>query len=95
MLLVDAVLYFLLTIYFDNVIQGEYGTAKPFWFCLSPAYWVDKKGKKYTFVIEQDMDNLSETKDNLDYEPVGPEMNSKIALRLHINSVRYLYRIEK
>lgn len=79
MLLVDAVLYFLLTIYFDNIIQGEYGTAKPFWFCLSPAYWMDKRSRT-TYESEHPNDDV-EIERNSDYEPVPEELNSKIALR--------------
>lgn len=82
MLLVDAILYFLLTIYFDNVIQGEYGTAKPFWFCLSPSYWTDKKTIKI-YESEHGHDEV-EMSGNADYEPVSEEFNSKIALRYTI-----------
>lgn len=83
MLLVDGFLYFLLTIYFDNVIQGEYGTAKPFWFCLSPAYWMDRNVKKSS-KYESSSDNADhlELENNADYEQVPVELNSKIALRL-------------
>jgi ATP-binding cassette subfamily A (ABC1) protein 5 len=43
MLIVDAILYFILTVYFDNVIQGEYGLARPFYYFLMPSYWYGRK----------------------------------------------------
>lgn len=39
MLAVDAVLYFLLAIYLDNVMASEYGQRRNPFFCLMPSYW--------------------------------------------------------
>ena len=33
----------MLTVYFDNVIQGEYGHARPFYYFLMPSYWFGRK----------------------------------------------------
>jgi hypothetical protein len=77
MLFVDGVLYFLLTIYFDNVLSGEYGRAKSVFFCFMPSYWLDKKRHKMNNLNFQI--NLSEV--NEDCEPIPVEFNSKIALK--------------
>ena len=39
MLIVDAVLYFLLALYFDAVIPAEYGPRKPPYFIFMPSFW--------------------------------------------------------
>lgn len=78
MLIVDCVLYFMLTIYFDNVIQGEYGRAKPFWFFLSPSYW--SNGRKDHVYVEV-VDNGLEMETNSDYETVSDEIKPKVALK--------------
>lgn len=80
MLCIDAVLYFLLTIYFDNVIQGEFGTSKPLWFCLSPAYWRDKR-IKVVYVGDNENEEYIEVERNSDYEPIPEEFRTKVALR--------------
>lgn len=79
MLTIDSVLYYLLTVYFDNVIQGEYGTAKPFWFFLSPSYWSEKRSKKKSSDIYVSDSDPMET--NSDYETMPQEFDSRIALR--------------
>lgn len=42
-LFVDAVLYNFLGWYLEQVIPNQYGTAKPFYFFLTPAYWFPMK----------------------------------------------------
>lgn len=39
MLIVDAILYFLLALYFDAVIPAEYGPRKPPNFIFMPSFW--------------------------------------------------------
>ena len=78
MLLIDGFIYFLITLYLDNVIQGEYGTAKPFWFCLSPSYWIDKRKKSNYQVYGEDA-NIE--LDNSDYEHVPDDYKSRVALK--------------
>lgn len=39
MLIVDAILYFLLALYFDAVIPAEYGPRKPPHFIFMPSFW--------------------------------------------------------
>ncbi|KYR02307.1 ABC transporter A family protein [Tieghemostelium lacteum] len=38
-IVLDSVVFVLLGWYIDNVFPGEYGTAKPFYFFLTPTYW--------------------------------------------------------
>eukprot|EP00041_Stephanoeca_diplocostata_P037453 m.1419052 g.1419052 ORF g.1419052 m.1419052 type:complete len:1793 (-) comp25039_c0_seq8:263-5641(-) len=39
MMLFDAVVYFLLTLYIEGVAPGEFGIPKPWYFPCSPAFW--------------------------------------------------------
>lgn len=38
-LLFDAFLYMVLTLYIENISPGEYGISKPWYFIISPNYW--------------------------------------------------------
>ncbi|XP_041352800.1 cholesterol transporter ABCA5-like [Gigantopelta aegis] len=81
MLLVDSFIYFLLAVYFDHVIPGEYGPRYKPWFCLMPSYWFGKKKPTelpslingYQRASQIDSDNL---------EPVPAELASKAGLRI-------------
>nr|QNH67926.1 ATP-binding cassette transporter subfamily A member 5 X3 [Brachionus plicatilis] len=76
MLIADGIIYFLLTIYFDNVIQGEYGRAKSPIFFLKPSFWFNQKR------IE-DKTKLTEVNvRQQDCEPVNDEFKNKIALKI-------------
>ena len=46
MLLVDTVLYFLLALYFDAVISGEYSQRRPPYFIFTLSFWKSICGKK-------------------------------------------------
>nr|APD26541.1 ATP-binding cassette transporter subfamily A member 5 X1 protein [Brachionus koreanus] len=85
MLIVDGVLYFILTIYFDNVIQGDYGRAKSPIFFLKSSFWFKRK-TKHTNMSE--IDNVQ-----LDCEPVADEFKNKIALK--INNLVKKFKNEK
>ena len=82
MLAVDMVLYFLLAIYLDNVIQMEYGTAKSCFFFLSPSYWSDSKKdtSDYNFEPKKYIQNDIELQDETNYEKMPEEFNDKIGL---------------
>nr|APD26543.1 ATP-binding cassette transporter subfamily A member 5 X2 protein [Brachionus koreanus] len=87
MLIADGVLYFILTLYFENVIQGEYGRSKSPIFFLKPSFWL--KRKKY-----DNETNFSEINNfQLDCEPVGDEFKDKIALK--INNLVKRFKNEK
>jgi len=39
LLAMDILIFLLLTWYFDNVLPGEHGSPRPFWFPFTPSYW--------------------------------------------------------
>ncbi len=77
MLCIDGAVYFLLAIYFDQVIQSEYGRAKPLLFFLSPSYWFDTKRETE---LKNDENNM-ELEGNPDYEPISNDFRSNVGLR--------------
>ena len=78
MLLVDSVLYFVLAIYFENVLPGEYGVAKPPWFFLMPSYWKDSNGRNHSFITH---DHHIELEAGENSEAIGDEFRDKLALK--------------
>ncbi|KNC77159.1 hypothetical protein, variant, partial [Sphaeroforma arctica JP610] len=48
MLLIDTVLYFLITMYLDNVFPGTYGIPQKWYYFVSPTYWRGPKGGQIT-----------------------------------------------
>nr|QUF59433.1 ATP-binding cassette transporter Abca5 [Brachionus angularis] len=77
MLFIDAILYYLLTIYFENVIQGEYGRAQNFLFFLRPSFWSAKIHNK-----KLSNEDWLELNGDENYEPVDSSFDNKIALRI-------------
>eukprot|EP00760_Papus_ankaliazontas_P036329 PhM_4_TR8289/c4_g1_i1/m.92591/K05643/ABCA3; ATP-binding cassette, subfamily A (ABC1), member 3 len=47
-LILDSVLYFILGLYFDNVIPTEWGTRESWYFCFLPSYWLGTKKSNTT-----------------------------------------------
>ena len=45
MLVVDIVLYIVLTWYIEEVRPGKYGVAKPLYFPFMPSYWLGQRGR--------------------------------------------------
>lgn len=39
----QVVVYFLLAVYLDNVIDDANGVGQPLWYFLQPSYWVPRK----------------------------------------------------
>ncbi|CAF1026035.1 unnamed protein product [Brachionus calyciflorus] len=76
MLILDGFLYFLLAIYFDNVIQGEFGRAKSYLFFLKSSFWKRKKN----FLNETILDDVEILDEN--NEQIGDEFKNKIALNI-------------
>ncbi|KAK7506564.1 hypothetical protein BaRGS_00002039, partial [Batillaria attramentaria] len=85
MLLVDVILYFLLAIYLDHVIPGEFGPRYSPLFCLKRSYWFpNKQGSgERTYLMngigQGDHDDVI-TGPNI--EPVSADMRSKRTLRI-------------
>ena len=44
-LVVDTILYYALTRYFDLVKAGDWGISLPWYFCCMPSYWVPEETK--------------------------------------------------
>lgn len=42
-MIIDAVLYFVVTWYIEGVYPGQYGVAKPWYFPFTSSYWCGKK----------------------------------------------------
>lgn len=85
MLFVDMVFYFVLTIYLENVIQGEYGTSKSLLFFLSPSYWLDKRDTNLT-LSNRNFDSFDSDQGEIEmqeafFEPVPPEFENRIGFR--------------
>lgn len=91
MLIVDSILYFLLAMYFDNVIPGEYGPRQKPWFLFTREFWCSgRKGK----AMNVDMDSnylfnrdygsfISSDESDIDsVEPVPASMKSHLAVRI-------------
>lgn len=46
LMIFDAALYIILTLYFDNIIPNEFGNCKPFYYIFLPSYWGFGKSSK-------------------------------------------------
>lgn len=85
MLILDTIVYWFLAFYFDSVIPGEYGQAKPFYFCFMPSYWrscrvprVDNQSATPLLGYNEESGNGTSAV----VEPVSPELRSKERIRL-------------
>ncbi|XP_026531602.1 ATP-binding cassette sub-family A member 5-like [Notechis scutatus] len=80
LLALDSVLYILLAVYLDQVIPGEYGLRRHFFFFLKPSFW-SKRTKNYKELYESNING------NLDFneiiEPVSSEFQGKEAIRIN------------
>ncbi len=82
MLVIDGVIYFVLALYFDNIIPSEYGRAKSPLFFLNPSFCFDcnkNKKNKFSSLNETDLELESHSED---YEPIGVDMRDKVGLRI-------------
>ncbi|CAF4611242.1 unnamed protein product, partial [Rotaria sp. Silwood2] len=96
MMIVDSILYMLLTIYIENVFPGEYGIPQPWYYPLTKTYWFGydvKKNRQRTNEINQNQINTntnieSNDNDNIHQEDIGVDIQNlskyyrnKIALK--------------
>ena len=58
MLFVDTILYLFLGWYLEQVVKGQYGVARPFYFLFLPSYWLGEcwKNDDGNAMIESDFD---------------------------------------
>ncbi|KAJ8301076.1 hypothetical protein KUTeg_020063 [Tegillarca granosa] len=76
MFLLDAVLYFLVAWYIDNVKPGEYGVPQPFYFPFTKAYWCGTKGK--IRVSDDDTASLVDKTKYFERDPAGLDIGIKM-----------------
>ncbi|KAN0022030.1 hypothetical protein ACTFIU_004184 [Dictyostelium citrinum] len=68
MLILDVVLYATLVWYIDNIISGEFGQSKPFYFFLTKSYWFKKSSNNSLFDSSQTIESpLNSRKKHLAY----------------------------
>ena len=80
MLIVDAVLYFLLALYFDAVIPAEYGPRKPPHFIFMPSFWKSlfpAKGKMNAPARQMSV-RVQEASDDIEAMPAAMHGNEVI-----------------
>ncbi|XP_060587751.1 cholesterol transporter ABCA5-like isoform X2 [Ruditapes philippinarum] len=99
MLLLDAILYFALAVYFDNVIPGEYGPRYKPWFIFTKTFWCPAKratetAAAYTNQVILQIDNhTDEVTEGAEVEPVPVSMESKVAIT--INNLTKCFEVKK
>uniref|UniRef100_A0A6J0THA1 Cholesterol transporter ABCA5 isoform X1 n=2 Tax=Pogona vitticeps TaxID=103695 RepID=A0A6J0THA1_9SAUR len=80
LLALDSMLYLLLAVYLDQVVPGEYGLRRSFFFFLKPSFW-SKRTRNYKELYESNING------NLDFneivEPVSSEFQGKEAIRIN------------
>jgi len=57
MLFVDIIIYAFLAWYLENVIPGEYGTKRPFYFPFTKSFWVGRRASRNEIDVESTYDN--------------------------------------
>jgi ATP-binding cassette, subfamily A (ABC1), member 5 len=76
MLLVDMILYFVIAIYLDKVVQGEYGRSRPFYFFLMPSYWRGDSLTSNKIDLSTDIELFD------DCEKVPDDYENKVGLKI-------------
>lgn len=80
MLLVDAVLYMLLTIYVEKVFPGEYGFKEPWYFCFKVDYWLPKRTQWETLHDEASLNNYDDP-DRFENDPATVNKRAGVQIR--------------
>ncbi|XP_023672701.2 cholesterol transporter ABCA5 [Paramormyrops kingsleyae] len=90
MLLLDCILYLQLAVYLDQVLPGEFGMRRPFFFFLKPSYWSRRRKRcaDLTSVFEGEVNGGPVLSDSV--EPVSPEFRGKEVIR--INNIQKIYK---
>ncbi|KAF7235415.1 ATP-binding cassette sub-family A member 5, partial [Varanus komodoensis] len=79
LLTLDSMLYLLLGVYLDQVIPGEYGLRRDFFFFLKPSFWI-KRTRNYEELYESGISGGLEFNEII--EPVSPEFQGKEVIRI-------------
>ncbi|CAF3444208.1 unnamed protein product [Rotaria sp. Silwood1] len=95
MMLVDSILYMLLTVYIENVFPGEYGIPQPWYYPFTKTYWCgyDAKNNRQrenelkenqtdtNTNIENDNDNIPQSEIGVDIQHLSKYYRNKVALK--------------
>uniref|UniRef100_A0AAY4A5Y8 P-type phospholipid transporter n=1 Tax=Denticeps clupeoides TaxID=299321 RepID=A0AAY4A5Y8_9TELE len=76
MLLIDALLYWLLTWYIESVFPGQYGIPKPWYFPFTRSYWCGT-----TLGVAADPGSLNDLQHNGYHEKPPPNMKAGVSIR--------------
>uniref|UniRef100_A0ABM5FN96 ABC-type organic anion transporter ABCA8-like isoform X2 n=1 Tax=Pogona vitticeps TaxID=103695 RepID=A0ABM5FN96_9SAUR len=87
-LILDSVLYILLTLYFEKVIPDKYGVPYPPLFFLKKSYWLKSRSGLAEGVMANEQGSIF----NDNVEPVPPELEGKEAIRL--NNIKKTYEVK-
>ncbi|XP_063149515.1 cholesterol transporter ABCA5-like [Candoia aspera] len=79
LLALDSMLYLLLAVYLDQVIPGEYGLRRHFFFFLKPSFWL-KRTKNYKELYESNFNGSLDFNEVI--EPISSEFQGKEAIRI-------------
>eukprot|EP00051_Salpingoeca_urceolata_P022285 m.359766 g.359766 ORF g.359766 m.359766 type:complete len:1971 (+) comp19951_c3_seq13:616-6528(+) len=80
MLILDTILYLVLTWYIENVAPGTYGVPKKPWFFLLPSYWGCCRAGQYQ-VSSEEMGANSNGPDEQNVEPDPPNAKAGISIQ--------------
>jgi len=75
MLVLDIFIYAFLVWYLDNVIPGEYGTKRPWYFIFTKSFWLNKSARNSSSDIES-------TYDNQDVELIPVDIRNKTTVSI-------------
>ncbi|XP_041925671.1 phospholipid-transporting ATPase ABCA1 [Alosa sapidissima] len=76
MMLVDALIYWVLTWYIENIYPGQYGIAKPFYFPFTRSYWF---GSASTSELGTELEDPEDHKGYLEKPP--PNIRAGVSVR--------------
>ncbi|XP_069337758.1 ATP-binding cassette sub-family A member 9 [Eulemur rufifrons] len=92
MLIFDALLYLVLTLYFDKILPTEYGRQHSPFFFLKSSFWFQHQRVNHV-VLENEID--SDPSSNDSFEPVSPEFHGKEGIRVKNLKKEYTGKREK
>uniref|UniRef100_A0A8C5V606 ATP binding cassette subfamily A member 9 n=1 Tax=Microcebus murinus TaxID=30608 RepID=A0A8C5V606_MICMU len=92
MLVFDALLYLVLTLYFDKILPTEYGHRRSPLFFLKSSFWYQHQRANHV-VLENEID--SDPSSNDSFEPVSPEFHGKEGIRIKNLKKEYTGKREK
>ncbi|XP_065844261.1 cholesterol transporter ABCA5-like isoform X4 [Oscarella lobularis] len=84
MLFLDAILYWFLAFYFDNIVPTKYGRAKSPLFCFESAFWKTQSSLRWRVPSDRDisLDDGDNLQDNVAVENVSSALKSSVAIRI-------------